>query len=196
MTPISESVRRRRPEPPPGRRTVSLGGGLSVPYPEPRDEAATRVGKSNRRVDSRPEVLIRSAVHRRGLRFRKDFLLHLGAARVRPDLVFTRCEVAVFVDGCFWHGCPDHQRVPRRNTDYWVPKLQANVDRDRRIDAALADGGWDVLRIWEHEVVESAVDRLVDVLEGKRGTSRRGPGVSSYSEPDRRPSPVAGSRDG
>ena len=83
-----------------------------MPYPEPKDAAATEVGKGNRRTDTKPEVRLRSALHRRGLRFRKDLPIRAGAVRVRPDIVFTRGAVAVFVDGCFWHGCPEHQVVP------------------------------------------------------------------------------------
>lgn len=134
------------------QRTVALGGGLRVPYPEPRDAAATKVGKGNRRTDTKPEVALRSELHRRGLRFRKDHPIRVeGRRRIRPDVVFTRARIAVFVDGCFWHGCPDHQVVPKSNPDYWIPKLRRNVERDRAADAALAAEGWTVLRYWEHE---------------------------------------------
>lgn len=139
------------------KRTVNLGAGRIVPYPEPKDSAATKIGRANRRTDTKPELRLRSALHRRGHRFRKDFLLRVEGARVRPDLVFTRRRVAVFVDGCFWHGCPDHQHVPKRNCEYWVPKLAANVERDRRVDAALVSDGWHVVRIWEHTDLEAAV---------------------------------------
>jgi DNA mismatch endonuclease (patch repair protein) len=79
---------------------------------------------------------------------------------VRPDLVFTRARVAVFVDGCFWHSCPEHGDRPRINTGYWLPKLEANVARDRRVDRALTDDGWDVVRIWEHEDPLEAAARV------------------------------------
>jgi len=75
------------------------------------------------------------------LRFRKDHLIQVGGVRVRPDIVFSRWKVAVFVDGCFWHRCPEHFHEPKRNLEYWVPKLAANVARDRRVDAALTAGG-------------------------------------------------------
>lgn len=127
-----------------------------MPYPDPADAAASKVGKGNRRKETKPEVRLRSALHRRGFRFRKDHLLRCGEVRVRPDIVFTRRRVAVFVDGCFWHGCPDHQRVPSRNRAYWVPKLQGNMDRDRRVDAALIAAGWAVVRVWEHIDAERA----------------------------------------
>lgn len=82
-------------------RTVNLGRGLVVPYPEPASAAATNIGKANRRTNTKPEVLVRSALHRRGLRFRKDHLLRVADVRVRPDVVFTRWKLAVFIDGCF-----------------------------------------------------------------------------------------------
>jgi len=147
---------------------VKLGGGRIVPYPEPRDGAATKIGKANRRTDTKPEIRIRSALHRRGHRFRKDHLLRIGTVRVRPDVVFTRWKVAVFVDGCFWHGCPEHQHLPRSNRDYWVPKLAANVERDRRVDAALASAGWVVVRIWEHTVLDDAVAAVEVALREAR----------------------------
>lgn len=150
-------------------RTVNLGRGLVVPYPEPSDGAATKIGKANRRTDTKPEVILRSAVHRRGLRFRKDHLLRVGGLRVRPDLVFTRWRVAVFLDGCFWHACPDHSTTPKRNVDYWRPKLQGNVDRDRRVDAALEGDEWLVVRVWEHEEVEAAADRIASAVSARRG---------------------------
>lgn len=147
-------------------RTVSLGRGLRVPYPEPSGESATRVGKANRRSDTGPEVRLRSALHALGLRFRKDHLLRVGGARVRPDLVFTRAKVAVFVDGCFWHRCPEHSTTPNRNLEYWLPKLEANKERDRRVDAALAGEDWRVVRVWEHEPVGEAASRVAGAVTG------------------------------
>ena len=150
-------------------RTVNLGGGRVVPYPEPKDGAATKIGKANRRTGTKPEVRLRSALHRRGLRFRKDHLLRAGGTRVHPDLVFTRWKVVVFLDGCFWHGCTEHQHVPKSNRDYWVPKLEANVERDRRVDAALGEADWEVVRIWEHEDLDVAVERVEAALKSRQG---------------------------
>lgn len=150
------------------RRTVMLGGGVVVPYPEPTDAAATKVGKANRRKDTTSEIVIRSALHLRGLRFRKDRLIRCSSSlRVRPDIVFTRALVAVFVDGCFWHCCPVHGTAPRSNQDYWLPKLRSNVERDRRVDAGLNAAGWQVERIWEHEAVEEAADRVEAVVRAR-----------------------------
>ena len=151
-------------------RTVTLRGGLVVPYPEPATQAASRVGRANRRTSTKPELALRSALHRRGLRFRKDHLLRVGGLRVRPDVVFTRWKIAVFLDGCFWHGCPNHFRTPARNADYWAPKLRANVDRDQRVDEALSDEGWTVVRVWEHDDVESAADRIRRLVDNRRST--------------------------
>ncbi len=81
-------------------------------------------------------------------------------ARVRPDVVFLRNKVAVFVNGCFWHSCPVHGTYPARNADYWLPKLEENARRDARQDAALTAAGWSAVRIWEHEGVEAAVGRI------------------------------------
>ena len=149
-------------------RTVKLGGAVTVPYPVPGNEAATRVGQGNRRMNTKPELLIRSALHRRGLRYRKDLPIRVGEVRVRPDVVFTRPKVAVFIDGCFWHRCPDHATTPQRNLEYWLPKLQANVDRDQRVQVALVSEGWAVVRVWEHEVVGEAVDRIAWVVRWRQ----------------------------
>lgn len=146
------------------RRSVTLSGGRRVPYPEPTSAAATAVGKGNRRTETRPEVAIRSALHRRGFRFRKDHLIRIDGLRVRPDVVFTRRKVAVFVDGCFWHACPDHFRPPRSNRGYWGPKIAANQDRDNRVTSGLSDAGWAVVRIWEHEDLDVALSRVIGAL--------------------------------
>jgi len=131
--------------------------------------------KSNRRVDTKPELALRRALHGLGYRYRKDFRLDLdGGVRVRPDIVFTARKVAVFVDGCFWHCCPEHGSQPASNTWYWEPKLRRNVDRDRAADAALDQAGWTVMRFWEHESIESAVAEVVGVLAD--GRARPEPG--------------------
>jgi DNA mismatch endonuclease (patch repair protein) len=115
-----------------------------------------------KRSGTAPEIRLRSALHRLGYRFRKDFRLDLEGVRVRPDIVFTGRRVAVFVDGCFWHACPEHGRRPTRNEWYWTPKLEANAARDRRADRALESQGWICVRVWEHEPVESAVKKVIE----------------------------------
>ncbi len=108
--------------------------------------------RANRKVGTQPEIRLRSALHRKGLRFRKDFVIEADGLRVRPDVTFPRRRVAVFLDGCFWHSCPAHGSVPGSNAGYWTPKLRRNVERDTRVDAALMSAGWNVIRIWEHEL--------------------------------------------
>ena len=110
-----------------------------------------------RRRDTEPEMLIRREAHRRGLRYRVDFAIP-GMRRRRADMIFARAKVAVFVDGCFWHSCPDHTSIPRANREWWVAKLEANQLRDRATDAHLEGLGWTVLRFWEHEDPVTAVD--------------------------------------
>jgi DNA mismatch endonuclease (patch repair protein) len=141
------------------RRMLRIAGA-DVPYPKPTTIGASNSGKGNTRTDTKPELALRSALHRSGLRFRKDLRIKLGAFAARPDIVFTKRKVAVFVDGCFWHSCPDHGTRPKSNTEYWLPKLEANVARDRRNDAALEAAGWTVLRVWEHEPVDEATARV------------------------------------
>jgi DNA mismatch endonuclease (patch repair protein) len=122
--------------------------------------------QANRRSDTKPEVVLRSLLHRRGYRFRKNLLLRLpNGVKVRPDIVFTARKVAVFVDGCFWHVCPQHGRHPTTNEWYWSPKLQRNVDRDRKANAALQAAGWHVIRIWEHEPTDAALHTVIAALE-------------------------------
>ena len=122
----------------------------------------------NVRKDTKPEVALRSALHAQGLRFRKDYRVDLDGTRFRPDIVFTRAKVAVFVDGCFWHRCPIHGTSPRRNADYWTPKLDRNVERDRTQDAALAAHGWVGVRIWEHEDPREAAGAIADLVAQRR----------------------------
>ena len=144
-------------------RTISLGGGIEVPYPEPSSAAASRVGRGNRRSDTGPELRPRSALFRRGLRFRKDLLVRVGAVRVHPDVVFTRARIAIFVDGCFWHSCPQHGSSPKSNSSYWGPKLRSNAERDARVSEALREAEWEVVRVWEHEDPDVAAAKIVEI---------------------------------
>ena len=121
--------------------------------------------RANRRTDTKPELALRHALHRLGYRYRKDYRLDLdGGRRVRPDIAFTARKLAVFVDGCFWHACPEHGSKPRANEWYWGPKLVRNVERDRINDAALILAGWTVVRLWEHVPLDEAVTTVVSAL--------------------------------
>src|SRR5437016_6473346 len=118
--------------------------------------------------DTAPEVRLRQALWRAGLRFR----LKGSGLAIRPDLVFGCAPcIAVFIDGCFWHGCPDHYAPPRSAIGFWSKKLAENVERDRRQTLTLEAAGWRVLRFWECEVIEN-IDRCVlrvqRALQGSR----------------------------
>lgn len=129
--------------------------------------------EANRRSNTTPERLLRSALHARGLRYRKDRRLDVGGRRVRPDLVFGPTRVAVFVDGCFWHRCPIHATHPVANADYWQAKFDRNIERDRADDEALTDAGWSVVRIWEHEDPAEAAERIEDAVRARRAPGLR-----------------------
>lgn len=139
-------------------------------YPLPTSESARRVMLGNRSRDTGPEVQLRSALHRKGLRFRKHRRV-LPAVGSKPDVIFTSVRIAVFVDGCFWHQCPQHGHSPHRNAHYWTAKLARNVERDRATDAALEASGWTVLRIWEHEDVAEAADRVARAVLLRKSTA-------------------------
>jgi DNA mismatch endonuclease, patch repair protein len=126
-------------------------------------EGRSRNMRANRRADTKPEVALRKALHALGYRYRKDLRVDLpDGVRVRPDIVFTARKIAVFVDGCFWHVCPQHGRQPTTNEWYWTPKLRRNMDRDRIADQSLAAAGWQVVRLWEHEPLPSAVAAVTE----------------------------------
>lgn len=130
----------------------------------PGTDAATAARMSRQRTrDTRPELALRRELHQRGMRYFVD-RAPLRGQRRRADLVFPRLRVAVYVDGCFWHRCPDHATDPKRNGQWWAAKLAANVARDRATDAALTEAGWRVVRVWEHEPAAAAADRVQAVV--------------------------------
>jgi len=119
--------------------------------------------QGNRGKDTRPEIALRSALHRRGLRFFKN-RRPLPDVRCRADIVFPGARVAVFVDGCFWHRCPVHGVSPTANRAYWHAKLDRNVARDRRNDGVLAEAGWRVVRVWEHDDPHRAAEHIEKLI--------------------------------
>jgi len=133
----------------------------------------TAIMKGNRRTNTKPEIAVRSALHRRGLRFRKDTKVIAAGIAVKTDIVFPTSRVAVFVDGCFWHNCPKHGRQPRANTEYWGPKLERNRRRDELVTKALRADGWHVIRVWEHEHVETAVARIARAVSTRSAKPAR-----------------------
>lgn len=129
-------------------------------------EARARM-QSNKSRDTKPELALRSAVHALGLRYRVD-ARPLKALRRRADLVFPRAKVAVFLDGCFWHGCPVHHTVAAANASFWAEKVSTNRARDSDTDAKLAEAGWVSMRVWEHEDPVEAAERVRAVVRERR----------------------------
>lgn len=117
------------------------------------------------RRDTRPELEIRRELHARGLRYRVD-VSPVPALRGRADILFRPARVAVYVDGCFWHSCPDHGVLPKGNREWWREKLTATVRRDRSTESTLAELGWRVVRVWEHEDPVAAADRIETAVRG------------------------------
>ena len=122
--------------------------------------------RSNKSRDTKPELALRSAVHARGLRYRVS-AKPLAGVRRTADLVFPRAKVAVFLDGCFWHGCPEHHTVASANAKFWADKVDANRKRDRDTDSRLAEAGWVSVRIWEHEDVAEAARRVEAIVRAR-----------------------------
>lgn len=121
-----------------------------VMTPEQRSRCMSRIRSAN----TKPELALRRLLFASGMRFRTRLKLP-----GKPDVAFTRAKLAVFIDGCFWHGCPQHGTSPRSNTGYWNAKLQRNRERDTEVGTLLAADGWEVIRYWEHEIKDD-LDRV------------------------------------
>lgn len=117
-----------------------------------------------RRRNTKPELQLRRLLHAAGWRYRVDYRLDLAGGRVRPDVVFTRRKIAIYIHGCFWHSCPEHATKPADNGEFWAAKLSRTVERDRQQVAALEAAGWTVLTVWEHEPAAEAAARVAAVL--------------------------------
>jgi DNA mismatch endonuclease Vsr len=128
-----------------------------------KNPAVRAVMRANKARDTGPERRIRSLLHKSGLRYRVN-ARPLSGLRRTADMVFPTARVAVFVDGCYWHGCPEHYRPARVNEQFWRDKIERNRARDRETDQLLADAGWTVVRIWEHEIPVEAADRVEEAV--------------------------------
>lgn len=140
-------------------------------------EAVARSMRSNRRRDTSPELAVRRLLFARGLRYRVDFAPWPNKRR-RADIVFSRLRVAVFIDGCFWHSCPQHGTQPVANSGYWGPKLARNAVRDLETTMLLREQGWTVIRYWEHENAEAIAN---DIVVRLGAASRIPPGVDALT---------------
>jgi DNA mismatch endonuclease (patch repair protein) len=123
--------------------------------------------------DTGPELALRRLLHADGLRYRID-RAPLPSLRRRADIVFGPARVAVYVDGCFWHGCPEHGNRPASNQAYWAPKLAGNRARDIDTDRRLRAAGWEVVRVWEHEDPTEAATRVRELVAARRGPKAGG----------------------
>jgi DNA mismatch endonuclease (patch repair protein) len=149
------------------RMLCPYGGVMAVPRPAKASSEGNRKSmQANRPRDTKPELTLRRAVHGLGLRYRVS-TRPLPSVRRTADLVFTRAKVAVFLDGCFWHGCPVHHTVAVTNADYWAEKLRSNRERDTETDRLLAEAGWVAVRIWEHEDPVGAAERVAQVVKDR-----------------------------
>jgi DNA mismatch endonuclease (patch repair protein) len=132
-------------------------------------ESVRSVMRANRKRDTRPELALRRLVHRMGLRYRVAARPPiLGGRMGRADLLFPSARTAVYLDGCWWHACPEHFKPARTNVEYWGPKIERNRARDTAVDTALAAAGWTSIRIWEHEDPSTAAQRIAETLRERR----------------------------
>jgi DNA mismatch endonuclease (patch repair protein) len=135
--------------------------------PEASSPAARATMRANRGRDTGPELAVRRALHAMGLRYRVDHPLPFDRRR-RADILFPKARVAVFIDGCFWHGCPEHGTSPRSNAEFWRTKIERNRERDRDTSARLEEAGWVALRFWEHDDVSEVVEATLQALQAGR----------------------------
>jgi DNA mismatch endonuclease (patch repair protein) len=161
--------------------------GMMARLPVPSSpEVSARMSRQRRR-DTAPELSIRRLLHAKGLRYRVAWPIP-GLPRRTIDIAFTRARVAVFIDGCFWHSCPQHSTSPVSNGSWWSEKLAANRTRDASTNSHLMTHGWRVLRFWEHEDPVSATDRIITELAGDvhhtRSSSETQPEPHRYSTED------------
>lgn len=140
--------------------------------PAPSSAVVRRRMQQQRRRDTRPELELRRALHAAGLHYRVERPVLPGMRR-RADVVFGPAKVAVFVDGCFWHMCPQHASFPRANADWWREKLERNRERDRDTDRLLLDQGWLPVRVWEHEDMTQAALAVAEAVRRRQPARSR-----------------------
>ncbi|WP_330452347.1 MULTISPECIES: very short patch repair endonuclease [unclassified Streptomyces] len=125
--------------------------------------------------DTAPEVAVRKLLHASGYRYRlNERVPHMSRRTI--DIAFTRAKVAVFLDGCFWHGCPEHATQPKSNAEWWRQKLDRNMARDAETTAHLVAEGWTVLRFWEHQAPVQVADTVAEVVDREKSARRTGRG--------------------
>lgn len=136
------------------------GKGVARLKPIPLNESVSNQMRRMPRKDSAPEVSLRRYLHAAGLRYR----LHVRSLPGTPDVVLPRTRIAVFVDGCFWHGCPEHGGLPKNNRDWWREKIMATRERDRRKDEQLVGLDWLPVHVWEHDCPETGGVEVISLV--------------------------------
>ena len=153
-----------------------MTGALAVSHIQPSSPVASRRMAKVRQKGTGAELALRRELYRRGLRYRVGYVVLKRPRRV-ADIAFPGPKIAVFVDGCYWHGCPEHATWPKHNAEFWRQKIETNRARDVDTNDRLRSVGWTVLRFWEHEPPTEAADVVacaVAVSKSKRGASLRG----------------------
>ncbi len=153
-----------------GRGAPAVEGATVWAPPEGSWASSAAVRRNMQAIkssDTGPEKAVRSLLHADGLRYRVG-RRPLPGLRRTADIVFGPTKVAVFIDGCYWHGCPDHYTLPKTNSGYWSPKIEGNRLRDRDTDARLLAAGWLILRFWEHEDPAVCADKIADAVRTRR----------------------------
>ena len=151
---------------------------LRIPPSTP--EASRRMAKI-RQKGTAAEVALRRELYRSGLRYRVDFVVVRKPRRV-ADIAFPRLRIAIFVDGCFWHGCPQHVTWPKKNAEFWRQKIEANRARDADTNSRLHEMGWTVLRFWEHESPVAAAETVTHLITALRSEGRMPPSGSDQTK--------------
>jgi len=141
--------------------------GAVIARPVPSSEAALKRMKAAKPRNTVPERALRAALHHRGLRFRIDTRPVRGLNR-KADIVFRSAKVAIFVDGCFWHGCPIHGTQAKANAEFWRQKIKQNQERDKDTTRQLKTAGWRVIRVWEHEDPEKASQKIHNIVAKRK----------------------------
>ncbi|WP_241662319.1 MULTISPECIES: very short patch repair endonuclease [unclassified Streptomyces] len=141
-----------------------------MPHAVPSSPAVSaRMSRQSSR-DTAPELAVRKLLHAAGLRYRVNVAVP-GMPRRTIDIVFTKAKIAVFMDGCFWHGCPEHATHPRANAEWWRVKLDKNMARDVETTDHLTAQGWTVLRFWEHESTEDVANRIAALVADRSSST-------------------------
>lgn len=142
----------------------NLTSGKAYKGPPASSQAARSRMLAAKQRDTKPEIELQTLLEKAGLQFEVNALLPIGLRR-RADILIRDAQLAVFVDGCFWHGCPIHGTWPKQNAEFWRKKIETNKQRDRDTDNRLQEAGWRVIRVWEHQDMEEVSDSICRIAD-------------------------------